>query len=81
MDYDYKWPDENRMDRKDFAHSHDFTHYRADSVYDYQDYYENNLNQHEHTYYRYDDFTYPISVGKEESPPTREAAAAAFKLE
>jgi hypothetical protein len=70
VDYDYKWPDKNRMDRRDFAHSPDDTYYGDDSVYDYKDYYENNLNQHE--YNRYHDLTYPISVGKQEGPSTRE---------
>ena len=69
MDYDYKWLDKNK---RDFAQSDDVTYYGGDSVYDYQDYYENNLNHHEHTYNRYNDFTFPISGGKEEGRPTRE---------
>ena len=69
VDYDYKWLDKNK---RDFAQSDDVTYYGDDSVYYYQDYYLNNLNHDEHTHNRYNDFTYPISVGKEEGPPTRE---------
>ena len=69
VDYDYKWLDKNK---RDFAQSDDDTYYGDDSVYDYQDYYENNLNHHEHTYNRHHDFTFPISVEKEEDPPTIE---------
>ena len=70
VDYDHKWPGKNIMDRRDFAQSHDVTYNGDDSVYDYQDYYENNLNHHEHTYNRYSDFIYPIDV--EEEKPIRE---------
>ena len=69
VDYDYKWPGKNRMDRRDFAQSDDDTYYGDDSVYDYQDYYENNLN---HEYNRYSDFIYPINVEKERDLRTRE---------
>ena len=69
VDYDYKWPGKKRMDRRDFAQSDDVTYHGDDSVYDYQDYYENNLN---HEYNRYSDFLCPINVEKEEDLPREE---------
>jgi hypothetical protein len=70
MDYDYNWPDKKWKARRDLADSNDVTYYGDDIVFDYQDYYENNLNHQE--YNRYHDFIYPISVEKEEDLSTRE---------
>ena len=56
------------MNKGNFAESDDVTYYGDDSVNDYHDYYENNLNHHEHEY----NITYPLSVEKEEGPTTRE---------
>ena len=59
------------MNKGNFAESDDVTYYGDDSVNDYHDYYENNLNHHEHEY----NITYPLSVEKEEGPTTREEKA------